>query len=140
MHTITTKKGFTLIELLVVIAIIGILISVAIVNYITAQKQARDAARSTLIHNIQDSFEQYYGANGIYPSSGNIGAAFDNNSLPVDPKNVAPYTITWNIAADSLSYCICAKLEAGLGNADNPGSSATCTWTPANYLCIQNQQ
>jgi prepilin-type N-terminal cleavage/methylation domain-containing protein len=140
MHTITTKKGFTLIELLVVIAIIGILISVAIVNYITAQKQARDAARSTLIHNIQGAFEQYYATNGTYPSSGNIGAAFNNNTVPVDPKNAAPYTLTWNIAGDSLSYCICAQLEAGAGNAGSPGSSSTCNWTPANYFCIQNQQ
>lgn len=140
MYTINTKRGFTLIELLVVIAIIGILISVAIVNYITAQKQARDAARSTLIHNIQGSFEQYYAGNGTYPTSGNIGAAFNNNATPVDPKNAAPYTITWNIASNALSYCICAKLETGLGNAGSPGSSSSCNWTPANYFCIQNQQ
>lgn len=139
MHTINFKKGFTLIELLVVIAIIGILVSIAMVNYLTAQKQARDAARSTLMHNIQGAFEQYYAANGTYPASGNIGAAFDNGSVPVDPKG-SSNPLIWNIAGNSLSYCICAKLEVGLGNAGSPGSSSTCSWAPANYFCIQNQQ
>lgn len=134
------KRGFTLIELLVVIAIIGILVSIAVVNYLTAQKQARDAARQTIMHNIQGVFEQYYGENGKYPATNLIDSAFDTGSRPVDPKNTAPYVFTWNIAANSLSYCVCAKLETGLGNANNPGSSSTCSWNPNNYFCIQNQQ
>lgn len=132
-------KGFTLIELLVVIAIIAIITSIGVANLITAQKQARDAARREMIGNIQSAFEQYYAGNQAYPADlGEASNAFDNGVVPEDPKNSGDYLINWNMATDE--YCICAKLESGTGNADQ-ASSTQCTWnSEGGYYCIQNKQ
>lgn len=134
------KKGFTLIELLVVIAIIAIITSIGVANLITAQKQARDAARREIIGNIQSAFEQNYAATGAYPvGTTEINASFDDGVAPSDPKDSLEYTITWNTTVSE--YCVCAKLESGGGNADTAGVSTQCNWNSAGeYYCIQNKQ
>ena len=130
--------GFTLIELLVVIAIIGIVMSIGVANFVTAQKQARDSSRQQIIHNIQTAFEQYYASNSSYPSS-DPSLAFDNNTLPTDPKNSDEYVINYNFI-DADSYCVCATLEAAVGNASAPSSSA-CSWsTSGTNYCAENKQ
>lgn len=132
------KNGFTLIELLVVISIIGIIASIGVANFLTAQKQARDAARKEIINNIQSAFEQYYAETGAYPV-GNQAVAFEGGIAPTDPKDSDPYVITWNIAADS--YCVCVTLESGTGNADYPGALTSCSWSSTGtYYCGQNKQ
>ncbi len=134
-----TKQGFTLIELLVVIAIIGILVSVGIASFLTAQKQARDAKRAQTMLDIQSAFEQYQGAYGSYPVSPSLTDAFDDKTLPLDPKNSGNYVIDWSHTATD-SYCICAKLESHTGNADAPSSTA-CNWdTTKDYFCVENKQ
>lgn len=137
----TIKSGFTLIELLVVIAIIAIITSVGVANLITAQKQARDAARREIIGNIQSAFEQYFAETGVYPTAagGDIPSAFENSVAPVDPKNSGVYTIDYSFTSAD-EYCICATLENGTGNASVPTSS-TCDWSPPDiYYCAQNKQ
>jgi prepilin-type N-terminal cleavage/methylation domain-containing protein len=52
------KKGFTLIELLVVIAIIGLLATLAVVAFGSAQAQARDAKRVSDVQSIIGAFAQ----------------------------------------------------------------------------------
>lgn len=132
------KNGFTLIELLVVIAIIAIITSIGIANLITAQKQARDTARREMIGNVQSAFEQYFAESGAYPTV-DQGAAFEGGSVPTDPKGTANPLI-WNV--DDSSYCVCATLENGTGNASAPtGSSTTCNWlSTGTYYCAQNKQ
>ena len=130
------KRGFTLIELLVSIAIVAIITSIGVANLITAQKQARDAARHEIIGNIQSAFEQYYAQLGAYPTA-DPGAAFENNIAPSDPKE-ALTPLTWNI--DATTYCVCATLENGTGNANVPASTV-CTWDSlGTYYCAQNKQ
>lgn len=130
------KSGFTLIELLVVIAIIGIIMSIGVANLITAQKQARDASRRQIIHNIQTAFEQYYAGEGSYPSDDTaIASAFDNNDRPVDPKNSGAYVIDYS-ATTANTYCVCAMLEGGNGN-----STGSCTFaSTGDYYCAKNKQ
>ena len=133
-------KGFTLIELLVVISIIGVLLAIGTANFVTAQRQARDSNRRQLIGNVQAAMEQYYAVNGnVYPSSAvELGTAFDNNSIPVDPKNSGSYVISWNYS--TTAYCICALLEAGSGNANAPGGTS-CNWNSGGtYYCAANKQ
>ena len=133
------KLGFTLIELLVVIAIIAVIMSVGVANLITAQKQARDAARREIIGNIQSAFEQNYAATQAYPTDASeIDATFDDGVAPSDPKNSNDYVLTWNVAFDE--YCVCAKLESGGGNADL-ATTSQCNWNQeGEYYCIQNKQ
>jgi prepilin-type N-terminal cleavage/methylation domain-containing protein len=137
--SIRMMDGFTLIELLVVIAIIAVIMSVGVANLITAQKQARDAARKEILNNIQSAFEQTYAATTLYPvDESDIETAFDDGVIPVDPKNSDDYVLSWNMAPDE--YCVCAKLESGIGNADL-ATTSQCNWNQeGEYYCIQNKQ
>lgn len=134
-----SKLGFTLIELLVVIAIIGIVMSIGVANLITAQKQARDASRRQIIHNVQTALEQYYAGVGSYPDSSSVGDAFDNGDAPVDPKNSGVYTIDYS-GLTTTAYCVCATLEGGGGNASG-ATGTSCSWLDGgDYYCAQNKQ
>ncbi len=63
-----TKKGFTLIELLVVIVIIGILVAIALPNFIKIKIKAREAEVKQNLHGIQLAIERYATDNeGRYP-------------------------------------------------------------------------
>lgn len=67
---ISSQKGFTLIELMVVILIIGILVAIALPNFIGAQERAHISSVKTNAKTLQTSIEIYsvdYG--GIYPRS-----------------------------------------------------------------------
>lgn len=135
---INIKKGFTLIELLVAIAIIAIITSIGIANLLTAQKQARDAARREIINNVQSAFEQYYAETSTYPVD-DEGLAFESGIKPTDPKNSGSYVISWNVA--DTTYCVCATLESSIGNADAPSGPASCNWSSSGtYYCAQNKQ
>jgi prepilin-type N-terminal cleavage/methylation domain-containing protein len=54
-----TRKGFTLIELLVVIVIIGILVAIALPNFIRIKDKAKEAEVKQNLHAIQLSLERY---------------------------------------------------------------------------------
>ena len=64
----STRKGFTLIELLVVIVIIGILVAIALPNFIKVKTKAREAEVKQNLHSIQLGVERYAVDNeGNYP-------------------------------------------------------------------------
>jgi len=65
------KKGFTLVELLVVISIIGILASIGLVSFRSAQFRSRDAQRKSDLKQLTNALELYYSDYGRYPSSSN---------------------------------------------------------------------
>ncbi|MFN4150067.1 MAG: type II secretion system protein [Candidatus Sericytochromatia bacterium] len=56
---IKSKKGFTLIELMVVIVIIGILVAIALPNFIAAQDRAKISSVKANMHTLQTVLETY---------------------------------------------------------------------------------
>jgi prepilin-type N-terminal cleavage/methylation domain-containing protein len=66
------KNGFTLLELMVVIVIIGVLIAIAIPNFIASQDRAKVAALKSNMHAFQEAVETYaVDWSGIYPGDAN---------------------------------------------------------------------
>ena len=63
-----SKSGFTLVELIIVIVIIGILTTIAVFNYMSTQRYARDKQRTSDAILISESLETYYAKHGEYPS------------------------------------------------------------------------
>lgn len=65
-----TQKGFTLIELMVVIVIIGILVAIALPNFIGAQDRAKISSVKANMHTVQTMLETYgVDWGGTYPST-----------------------------------------------------------------------
>ena len=125
------KKGFTLIELLVVISIIGILSFVVLVSLGNNRARARDARRIADFRQINTAMEMCYAekeCNGSGAADYYIAISADTivppvvvpylASVPLDPRNVAPYQYTWlaNTSATSRNgakkyYCVYSRLE-----------------------------
>ena len=121
------KLGFTLLELLVVIGIIGVLVSLGVSSYSTAQKKARDSRRKSDLRTIQACMEQYYvyTDNFKYPVTdvipanptdfrGNISCGETTLAVINDPlDNAAHKYVLTGTDADGTGYILTATLESG---------------------------
>lgn len=145
--------GFTLVELLVVIVILGLLATVGIGSFSSAQMKSRDARRKADIKSTQNALEIYFSDKGQYPLGdglGNMlgcgneqvcgwgGAWIDDNGtmymqqLPEDPKDGEYFYIS-----DGEYYQIYAHLENerdpdAAGVYSNPGENS-CAEGGCNY-------
>ena len=80
------NKGFTLIELLVVIVIIGILIAIALPNFIKVKEKAMESQVKSNLRVIQVALERYATEHdGKYPYWLMGGDATDPNASPLSP-------------------------------------------------------
>ncbi len=59
--------GFTLIELLIVVAIIGVLVAIAVPNFVAAQVRAKAARVTSDMRSLHTAVECYCVDNGTYP-------------------------------------------------------------------------
>jgi type II secretion system protein G len=119
------SRGFTLIELLVVIAIIGLLATMAVVSFSSAQRKARDSRRLADIAQMRKAIELYYDDNSNYPDACNPNTGCDAanlsaflspymTSIPVDPTNSGTLVYIYARAPGAPeSYAFRVRLEDG---------------------------
>lgn len=74
--------GFTLVELLVVIAVLGILVTIGLTSFTSAQARGRDTKRKSDLKQISNALEIYYNDYGTYPG-GAAGGLIEG--CPYDP-------------------------------------------------------
>ncbi len=135
----SNTKGFTLLEVLIVIAIIGILVSIGLASYTTAQKKSRDARRKGDLKAMQSAWEQYYSQSttASYPTTCSFATltTYMPMGQPKDPQLNADYCVDGNLSA--TSYVFCALMESiTAGNANSSGVYGAAT----THYCVSNLQ
>ena len=66
------RAGFTLVELMVAVGIIGLVLAMAIPNYLHSVTKGRDAKRRVDLKEMQTAVVLYYADHGSYPSTDNV--------------------------------------------------------------------
>jgi type II secretion system protein G len=139
-------RGFTLVELLVVIAILGILVTIGLTSFTSAQARSRDAKRKADLKQISSALEIYYndyekypgGSNGQIlgcPSTGPTACSWGTSQftdgptvyfrvLPKDPsKGYNYYYRTVTVGSDNQGFQLYASLENSQDPSCLPGST-----------------
>jgi len=129
------QRGFTLIELLIVISILGVLASIALVSFVSAQQRGRDVQRKSDLKQILSALELFYSDYGKYPGASATGlilacssttptacawggtVAFSDTKttymkfMPEDPSSSQKYFYRIVDSPDNQKYQLYARLE-----------------------------
>ena len=134
------KAGFTLVEIMIVVLIIGILLAIAIPNFVSARESARAKSCVGNLKQIDSATQQFCMDKKLSASTytsttrptidtvattGLIGGASYLRTVPVCSATTSPYVVAPTIA-DS-PYCVIS------GNASN-NIPVAATNTDANYV------
>lgn len=84
------RKGFTLIEIMVVIAIIGIVLAIAVPNYVEHVTRSKINEAVSTLSNLHVQLEQYYQDNRNYGPNANCGS-FGANTVPSSATGTVKY-------------------------------------------------
>ena len=114
---LASHAGFTLIELMVVVAIIGILLAIAVPSYRQYILRAGRSEAMTLLSRVATEQERFLYRFGRYSGSitaprstdpGTSGLALADSTRE-GAADDAYYTISLDLAADTLSYVVSAE-------------------------------
>ena len=126
------EKGFTLIELLVVIAIIGILATVAVVQYKDSVKKAKENVLKENLWNLRSAINQFKADRGVYPQE--LTELVDMGyfrDLPTDP--ITGYNDTWlpiYAEPDIEDYEDTENLDLGIEDVQSGAEGTALDGTP----------
>jgi prepilin-type N-terminal cleavage/methylation domain-containing protein len=107
------KTGFTLIELLVVIAIIGILASIVLVSFPSANNKAKDARVLAAMNQLRDKAAAFYTDNSTYAGFSCTVADIKPLCDDILAKSKGGVAVVLNVGTtDSAQICAYAPLSA----------------------------
>jgi len=103
-------KGFTLIEMLVVLFIVGIIIAIALPNFLSAGKKAQDKADEANKRLISSQADNYFLEFGQYPSSvEELVKKGYLRSVPKCPYGKGKYVINKSLNISEENRVTCKK-------------------------------
>jgi prepilin-type N-terminal cleavage/methylation domain-containing protein len=124
------SRGFTLIELMIVVVIVGILVAIAIPNFVGIRDRARVSSVKNNMHTVRIATEDFASRNdGVYPANpasltveGNLTLMnlLPSGAMPANPFTSAPTSLGWG-AAQATPYA----------GADPAGGIQLNTWAAA---------
>jgi general secretion pathway protein G len=85
--------GFTMIELMVVLAMIGLLLSIAVPQYIDALERGREQALAHNVAQLRKAIDQFYADRGSYPSR--LDDLVERRYLRALPENPFTQAVDW---------------------------------------------
>lgn len=133
------NKAFTLIELLIAMAIIGILATVGLGSFRTAQMRGRDAERKSDLKQISNAIELYYQDYNRYPLATliTLGSELTDGKttymkiVPGDPTGACPYI--YKVSSTGKSYQLFARLENTQDKNINGNITIVCGSNKYNF-------
>jgi general secretion pathway protein G len=90
-------RGFTLIELVIVMSMIGLLLSIALPQYMAALERGRQQVLQSNLATMREAIDKFYGDRGRYPDTlEDLVTQRYLRAIPVDPFTETP---TWVVVA-----------------------------------------
>jgi len=85
----TQQKGFTLIELAIVIAIIGILVAIAVPQFVDLQSEARTAQEEATLNSVRSAIAMYIAENKVAPTTSDLQSELtvQGGTINIDGSN-----------------------------------------------------
>ena len=89
--------GFTMIELVIVMAMLGLLLSLALPQYMAALERGREQVLQSNLATMREAIDKYYGDRGRYPDKlEDLVSQRYLRAIPNDPFTESP---TWIVVA-----------------------------------------
>ena len=93
----STNCGFTMIELVIVMAMLGLLLSLALPQYMATLERGREQVLQSNLATMREAIDKFYGDRGRYPDSlEELVTQRYLRAIPNDPYTESP---TWIVVA-----------------------------------------